>query len=416
MNARRQPPYNKTQTPAEHCTNLSCLLLRLLQSYWSADQASTSGRASDAELGRTALLVGDSPTFPHALQAALRQAELQPAIYAAVQPQHLGWSIRDILRSIRNAHAKHHAIIQPLRTQAGVALPEAARVTMSICLDASGAALDQRSEHRDDCSHVVVLDDMFSEAERCQVLDWLTAPGWDHSQGPPEARWERSCVDREGDSVTWGVRPEVLAALQHEPPPSLVAIQSRLADLYPHFHICYMPAAAMQDEDEVEGGLSPFVGNAVLHGEEYSWHIDADPAQVDVESPWARHFGLYYNREAGKPLFVSMLMYLDADWPEHFNAETMFLDPDTDAGVFVRPRAGRLVLMDQDVPHRISAPSLAAGRARYSLVWKLVFVPKVASLFEEQTPTLSLRHRGASLQPFGSATGPPASLKLRSAA
>ena len=32
--------------------------------------------------------------------------------------------------------------------------------------------------------------------------------------------------------------------------------------------------------------------------------------------------------------------------------------------------------MDQDVVHRLSTPSLKAGRPRYSLVWKLVFVPK----------------------------------------
>lgn len=32
--------------------------------------------------------------------------------------------------------------------------------------------------------------------------------------------------------------------------------------------------------------------------------------------------------------------------------------------------------MDQDMPHRISAPSKAAPGPRYSLVWKLVFWPR----------------------------------------
>jgi hypothetical protein len=33
--------------------------------------------------------------------------------------------------------------------------------------------------------------------------------------------------------------------------------------------------------------------------------------------------------------------------------------------------------MDQDVTHRVSAPSGLAGKlARYSLVWKLLFIPK----------------------------------------
>ena len=45
----------------------------------------------------------------------------------------------------------------------------------------------------------------------------------------------------------------------------------------------------------------------------------------------------------------------------------------TDVGVVVRPKRGRALLMDQDVLHRVSAPSASAeGRPRYSLVWKLV--------------------------------------------
>jgi hypothetical protein len=35
--------------------------------------------------------------------------------------------------------------------------------------------------------------------------------------------------------------------------------------------------------------------------------------------------------------------------------------------------------MHQDVLHRISTPSLSAHRPRYSLVWKLVFVPRTTS-------------------------------------
>ncbi len=32
--------------------------------------------------------------------------------------------------------------------------------------------------------------------------------------------------------------------------------------------------------------------------------------------------------------------------------------------------------MDQDMPHRISAPAKGVSSPRYSLVWKLVFYPK----------------------------------------
>ena len=63
---------------------------------------------------------------------------------------------------------------------------------------------------------------------------------------------------------------------------------------------------------------------------------------------------------------------------------------DSGAGAFVRPRPGRMILMDQDVTHRVSAPSALAQRPRYSLVWKLVFFPRSGgrSRLSEAGPTL----------------------------
>ena len=120
------------------------------------------------------------------------------------------------------------------------------------------------------------------------------------------------------------------------------------------------------------GGLriKTAVGNAAVNGEDFSWHLDMDPSSVDPTSPWAERFGLYVNRERNKPLFVSALVYLNPNvWPASYDAETMFLDPGTGTGVFVRPQPGRLVLMDQDVVHRVSAPSKAAGVPRYCLLY-----------------------------------------------
>lgn len=37
-------------------------------------------------------------------------------------------------------------------------------------------------------------------------------------------------------------------------------------------------------------------------------------------------------REAGRPLFVSLLVYLDREWPREHDAETLFLDTPTDTG------------------------------------------------------------------------------------
>lgn len=85
----------------------------------------------------------------------------------------------------------------------------------------------------------------------------------------------------------------------------------------------------------------------------------------------------HHPTQPGKPLFVSMLLYLNRAWAPELHAETLFVDPDSGTGVFVQPRPGRVVLMDQDVPHRIGSTSpLANDQPRFSLVWKLVFWPK----------------------------------------
>ena len=50
---------------------------------------------------------------------------------------------------------------------------------------------------------------------------------------------------------------------------------------------------------------------------------------------------------AGKPLFVSLLLYLDDRWPRDWQADTLFLDGECDVGLVVRPKRCRAVLMDQ---------------------------------------------------------------------
>lgn len=50
---------------------------------------------------------------------------------------------------------------------------------------------------------------------------------------------------------------------------------------------------------------------------------------------------------SGRPLLVSLLLYLDDKWPRQWDAETLFLDDDTDIGIVVRPKRYRAVLMDQ---------------------------------------------------------------------
>lgn len=48
-------------------------------------------------------------------------------------------------------------------------------------------------------------------------------------------------------------------------------------------------------------------------------------------------------REPRRPRFVTVLLYLNESWPDELHAETLFLDPASQAGVFVRPAPGRCV-------------------------------------------------------------------------
>lgn len=158
-------------------------------------------------------------------------------------------------------------------------------------------------------------------------------------------------------------------------------------------------------------------------------------------SPTARAaaYGDYFNGEPGRPLLVSLLLYLNDEWRREWGADTLFLDGQTDtgaqgwmrvyvstcmdkcgggwvggpneavwtkarasrtrragcypdarvqprgtppattaasrprlspgfaapsAGIFVAPRPGRAVLFDQDIMHRVSAPSRASPALR----------------------------------------------------
>jgi hypothetical protein len=38
-----------------------------------------------------------------------------------------------------------------------------------------------------------------------------------------------------------------------------------------------------------------------------------------------------------RPLFVTLLLYLDDEWPLNFDAETLILDSSTGTGVFEKP-------------------------------------------------------------------------------
>lgn len=168
--------------------------------------------------------------------------------------------------------------------------------------------------------------------------------------------------------------------------PAAREVHARLCALYPRYAIAHMPEVSARSA--ADGGLSEalctqFVGNATVPGDSYSWHVDADPAAL--EPAVSGGLGGYVNGTAGRPLFVSLLVYLNPEWRASWDGETLFRDPDRSTGVLVQPMPGRAILMVQDVLHRASAPSASAPAPRYSLVWKLLFIPPEG---ETTPPTL----------------------------
>lgn len=266
--------------------------------------------------------------------------------------------------------------------------PACVKVALNVVIDAAIVEAPPPQAARISYSHVVVLDDFLDETVRGGLQEAITHPGWDHTGGPPQDKWERRTCDGASLPPTWGLKAPVLDNLASGDVPAVTEIQSRLCRLYPEFDIVHLPSEAIQEgsghgaspQDGSSGGrfdCCPILANAAVAGDEFQWHVDADPAAMPP-SLWTATFGDYCNGEPGKPLLVSLLLYLSHDWPRHFDAETLFLDCAEDVGVIVRPKPYRAVLMDQDVLHRLSPPSAAAGQPRYSLVWKLAFIPKKA--------------------------------------
>lgn len=247
----------------------------------------------------------------------------------------------------------------------------------------------------------------------------------------PPGKWERRTADAAGGAATWGARDGLLAELEAGLAPALREVGARLAALYPQADIAHLPsdliqpppaaAAASPEEEESEGAggeesegvggeenkgaggeqlqqrrraakrrrraapappfsvrCAAFVANAAQAGDSFAWHVDADPTSFPADSPWAAAYGDYFNGEPGRPLLVSLLVYLNDAWQADWGGETLFLDGASGVGLAVCPRPGRAVLFHQDVSHRLCAPSAAAGgRRRVSLVWKLALLPRV---------------------------------------
>ena len=126
--------------------------------------------------------------------------------------------------------------------------PALLQVTLNARLDAR--LVPHGSAMRLDYGHVVVLDNFIGEPERQSLIDTLTQPSWDHSQGPPSSSWERETADGQGLSKTWGLKDSVLQELAKGALPAMQEVQTRLAKLYPDYFIAHMPSHLIQTDQQ----------------------------------------------------------------------------------------------------------------------------------------------------------------------
>ena len=126
--------------------------------------------------------------------------------------------------------------------------PASLQVTLNARLDAR--LIPHNNAMRLDYGHVVVLDNFIGEPERQSLIDTLTLPGWDHSQGPPSSSWERETADGQGLPKTWGLKDSVLQELAKGDLPAMQEVHTRLAKLYPDCFIAHMPSDIIQHNKE----------------------------------------------------------------------------------------------------------------------------------------------------------------------
>jgi len=232
-----------------------------------------------------------------------------------------------------------------------------------------------------DTSSLLVFDNFVNDDLRERILQVINDnKDWDDvKNGPDPNRWVRGGLmdlpgqeQQQDDTVQqcYGLTDDAIddLCLHHD---AFEEFETIISDRFPDFTVCRLPEAALGSS------ISPLTANAPTHGDFFSYHIDADP-NLMPPSPWTDIFGQYPNRQAGKPRFVSCLLYLNEEWKgESWGAPTRFLDVQSDTHYDVLPVPGRCVFMDQDITHTVVPPTVEAGhRPRYSLVWKLILHPK----------------------------------------
>jgi len=278
-----------------------------------------------------------------------------------------------------DAFKRQYGLKAPVATRRTSWKPRGCVVAENVAID--GSLVDFEGRKWFDASRVCAVDGIVDDALRADLLEAIRAT----PEQVDKRAWRRGGLrDVVGDGAAasggacWGLSPRALAKLcdPKRPRPAILELQSRLVAYLRRCNddglvVSLLPEAALGAD------VSPLAANAPVwaDGDAYGWHIDGDPLLLPP-GPFSDFYGRNPNRARGKPRFVSALVYLSPDWPSDFGAPTEFLDPPTGETVRVAPAPGRVVFLDQDVSHRVVAPTAAAGtRPRYSLVLKLVLHP-----------------------------------------
>ena len=205
-----------------------------------------------------------------------------------------------------------------------------AALDASVELTCDGEGQSMRFNQRNIC----VIDDFICDHNRKSLLEWMLERrnenddhGRDNSEPPSVnigGRWERMTRDNaQQDSLTWGLTSQSLKELFDTPNQAVLDIQMRLKKLFPEYRLVHMPSTEhskteLDDWNDAQHVALPFVGNAVTHGDIYSYHVDAD-------STGRLPNGKAYSQRTAdeEPFLFSLILYLnnewDRDWCEHDN-------------------------------------------------------------------------------------------------
>ena len=245
-----------------------------------------------------------------------------------------------------------------------------------------------------------------------------------------EKYWERETVDRSGggegsdDEKTLGAKSFIVeAASRNGGVVGEKFLFERLERVFPQTVFARAPVESFvfegddddcEEEEEKEERkqqqkqnrykYDAIVYNASDETSKFRYHIDGDPMTLlHPKSAFAEAYGGNYANRATyeknknekariKPRFISLLVYLNDEWDPEWGGETKFLDEDSQIGLLVAAKPGRVVLFDSDVKHSACATTMPPRddesnnkkKKRFSLVMKLIALPKKVLLNEEK--------------------------------